>query len=180
MQVPYRLKKSFNKIQQRLVRELEKKFSGKDVILIANRRIMPPQKGASNKRPRSRTLTNVRFPQFLGPHSPRMHDFPILIFFILQIYCSDVPRLYNFDCSCGSTVRPIGKPMEMVAACSSCTYCLCVAQEWFPYGSTDVWCIAGAREDLGGPGVPHRDCRQACEVQTGRLQIPQGIFSILS
>lgn len=59
-QVPYRLKKSFNKIQQRLVRELEKKFSGKDVVLIANRRIMPPQKGASNKRPRSRTLTAVR------------------------------------------------------------------------------------------------------------------------
>ena len=58
-QVPYRLKKSFNKIQQRLVRELEKKFSGKDVVLIANRRIMPPQKGASNKRPRSRTLTAV-------------------------------------------------------------------------------------------------------------------------
>merc|ERR1712183_9499 len=53
--VPYRLKKSFNKIQQRLVRELEKKFSGKDVVLIANRRIMPPAKGASNKRPRSRT-----------------------------------------------------------------------------------------------------------------------------
>lgn len=61
IQVPYRLKKSFNKIQQRLVRELEKKFSGKDVVLIANRRIMPPQKGASNKRPRSRTLTSVRF-----------------------------------------------------------------------------------------------------------------------
>merc|ERR1712233_122007 len=47
------------KIQQRLVRELEKKFSGKDVVLIANRRIMPPTKGASNKRPRSRTLTSV-------------------------------------------------------------------------------------------------------------------------
>ena len=59
MKVPYRLKKSFNKIQLRLVRELEKKFSGKDVVLIANRRIMPPQKGASNKRPRSRTLTSV-------------------------------------------------------------------------------------------------------------------------
>jgi len=57
--VPYRLKKAFNKIQQRLVRELEKKFSGKDVVVIANRRIMPPTKGASNKRPRSRTLTSV-------------------------------------------------------------------------------------------------------------------------
>jgi len=58
--VPYRLLKSFHKIQQRLVRELEKKFSGKDVVLIANRRIMaPPSSGISNSRPRSRTLTAV-------------------------------------------------------------------------------------------------------------------------
>ena len=60
-QVPYRLLKSFHKIQSRLVRELEKKFSGKDVVLIANRRIMaPPTSGISNSRPRSRTLSAVR------------------------------------------------------------------------------------------------------------------------
>lgn len=35
--MPYRLLKAFHKIQQRLVRELEKKFSGKDVVLVANR-----------------------------------------------------------------------------------------------------------------------------------------------
>lgn len=59
--MPFRLLKSFHKIQQRLVRELEKKFSGKDVVLIANRRIMaPPSNGVSNSRPRSRTLTAVR------------------------------------------------------------------------------------------------------------------------
>ncbi len=59
-QVPYRLLKSFHKIQQRLVRELEKKFSGKDVVIIANRRIMAPTtSGQSNARPRSRTLTAV-------------------------------------------------------------------------------------------------------------------------
>lgn len=58
--VPYRLLKGFQKIQQRLVRELEKKFSGKDVVLVANRRIMPRTKNGSSKaRPRSRTLTNV-------------------------------------------------------------------------------------------------------------------------
>eukprot|EP00798_Chlamydomonas_sp_ICE-L_P000618 gene618-2050_t len=58
--VPYRLKKSFQKIQPRLVRELEKKFSGKDVVIVANRRIMPPTtSGVSNARPRSRTLTAV-------------------------------------------------------------------------------------------------------------------------
>ena len=60
MQVPYRLLKAFHKIQQRLVRELEKKFSGKDVVLIANRRILPPSStGKATDRPRSRTLTAV-------------------------------------------------------------------------------------------------------------------------
>ena len=61
VQVPYRLLKAFHKVQQRLVRELEKKFSGKDVVLIANRRIMPtPSSGKTIARPRSRTLTAVR------------------------------------------------------------------------------------------------------------------------
>ena len=58
--MPYRLRKSFKKIHNRLVRELEKKFSGKDVIFIATRRIMrPPKKGTAAARPRSRTLTSV-------------------------------------------------------------------------------------------------------------------------
>ncbi|RZC50401.1 hypothetical protein C5167_018844 [Papaver somniferum] len=58
--VPYRLRKGFKKIHVRLVRELEKKFSGKNVILIATRRIVrPPKKGAAVQRPRSRTLTAV-------------------------------------------------------------------------------------------------------------------------
>ncbi|KAG6506555.1 hypothetical protein ZIOFF_031879 [Zingiber officinale] len=54
------LRKSFKKIQVRLVRELEKKFSGKDVVLIATRRILkPPKKGSAVVRPRSRTLTAI-------------------------------------------------------------------------------------------------------------------------
>ncbi|KAK1320734.1 40S ribosomal protein S7 [Acorus calamus] len=58
--VPYRLRKAFRKIHVRLVRELEKKFSGKDVIFIATRRIVrPPKKGSAVVRPRSRTLTTV-------------------------------------------------------------------------------------------------------------------------
>ncbi|XP_047322748.1 40S ribosomal protein S7-like [Impatiens glandulifera] len=58
--VPYRLRKAFRKIQLRLVRELEKKFSGKDVIVVATRRIVrPPKKGSAVQRPRSRTLTSV-------------------------------------------------------------------------------------------------------------------------
>ncbi|GAB2232927.1 hypothetical protein Droror1_Dr00011996 [Drosera rotundifolia] len=58
--VPYRLRKAYRKIHVRLVRELEKKFSGKDVIIIATRKILrPPKKGSAAKRPRSRTLTSV-------------------------------------------------------------------------------------------------------------------------
>nr|GEW01467.1 40S ribosomal protein S7-like [Tanacetum cinerariifolium] len=58
--VPYRLRKPFRKIHTKLVRELEKKFSGKDVVFIATRRIVrPPKKGSAAQRPRSRTLTAV-------------------------------------------------------------------------------------------------------------------------
>ncbi|KAJ3699559.1 hypothetical protein LUZ61_003264 [Rhynchospora tenuis] len=58
--VPYRLRKAFKKIHVRLVRELEKKFSGKDVIVVATRRIVrPPKKGSAVIRPRSRCLTTV-------------------------------------------------------------------------------------------------------------------------
>ncbi|XP_010558559.1 PREDICTED: 40S ribosomal protein S7-3-like [Tarenaya hassleriana] len=58
--VPFRLRKAFRKIHLRLVRELEKKFSGKDVIVVATRRILrPPKKGSAVQRPRTRTLTAV-------------------------------------------------------------------------------------------------------------------------
>merc|ERR1711870_3696 len=55
--------KAFQKIQTRLVRELEKKFSGKHVVFIAQRRILPKPTRKVNKqkqkRPRSRTLQAV-------------------------------------------------------------------------------------------------------------------------
>ncbi|KAK3135848.1 hypothetical protein QOZ80_5BG0424240 [Eleusine coracana subsp. coracana] len=58
--VPYRLQKAYKKVHVRLVRELEKKFSGKDVILVATRRIVrPPKKGSAIVCPRNRTLTAV-------------------------------------------------------------------------------------------------------------------------
>eukprot|EP00178_Gracilaria_changii_P025875 TRINITY_DN79527_c0_g1_i1.p1 TRINITY_DN79527_c0_g1~~TRINITY_DN79527_c0_g1_i1.p1 ORF type:complete len:201 (+),score=50.64 TRINITY_DN79527_c0_g1_i1:47-649(+) len=61
--VPYQLLAQFHKVQQRLVRELEKKFSGAHVVLIAQRRILakPTQKSKRKlqKRPVSRTLTSV-------------------------------------------------------------------------------------------------------------------------
>ena len=83
--VPYRLLKGFQKIQQRLVRELEKKFSGKDVVLVANRRIMPKTKtGNSKARPRSRTLTNVS----TGAGSLFCHDdAPLSTFGLSALLC---------------------------------------------------------------------------------------------
>merc|ERR1712024_301745 len=56
--------RAYQKIQTRLVRELEKKFSGKHVVFIAQRRILPKESRKSKrknkqKRPRSRTLTSV-------------------------------------------------------------------------------------------------------------------------
>jgi hypothetical protein len=76
--VPYRLLKAFHKVQQRLVRELEKKFSGKDVVLIANRRIMRAgTSGRSNDRPRSRTLTAVS-------RAPPMSRATLLLSFLLR------------------------------------------------------------------------------------------------
>jgi len=63
--VPVPQLKAYQKVQPRLVRELEKKFSGKHVVFLAKRRILPKPKRGKNrraqkqKRPRSRTLTSV-------------------------------------------------------------------------------------------------------------------------
>lgn len=62
--VPVPQLKAYQKIQVRLVRELEKKFSGKHVVFIAQRRILPKptrktRRKNKQKRPRSRTLTSV-------------------------------------------------------------------------------------------------------------------------
>uniref|UniRef100_A0A194AP03 40S ribosomal protein S7 n=1 Tax=Pinctada fucata TaxID=50426 RepID=A0A194AP03_PINFU len=62
--VPVPQLRAYQKIQTRLVRELEKKFSGKHVVFIAQRRILPKptrktRRKNKQKRPRSRTLTSV-------------------------------------------------------------------------------------------------------------------------
>ncbi|KAK6335667.1 40S ribosomal protein [Orbilia brochopaga] len=60
--VPVPLLQNFHKIQQRLTRELEKKFSDRHVVFIAQRRILPKpgrRSRVTQKRPRSRTLTSV-------------------------------------------------------------------------------------------------------------------------
>ena len=61
--VPFKLRKAFNKVQIRLVRELEKKFSGRHVLIIAQRTILGKSYARNAKtngpRPRSRTLTAV-------------------------------------------------------------------------------------------------------------------------
>jgi len=60
--VPHRLHKRFQKLQSRLIRELEKKFSGKHIQIIAQRTILADsfkRKNPGQIRPRSRTLTSV-------------------------------------------------------------------------------------------------------------------------
>ncbi|CAN8097561.1 unnamed protein product [Discula destructiva] len=64
--VPVPSLQGFHRVQQRLTRELEKKFSDRHVLILAARRILPRPKRsarsrntATQKRPRSRTLTAV-------------------------------------------------------------------------------------------------------------------------
>jgi small subunit ribosomal protein S7e len=60
--VPFRKHKNFKKIQDRLIKELEKKFSGQHVTFIAQRTILSKNYKRTTKgqlRPRSRTLTAV-------------------------------------------------------------------------------------------------------------------------
>jgi len=60
--VPVHLIKGFQKVQSRLVRELEKKFSGKHVVFIGQRRIIPKPKHnvkLKQRRPFANTLTFV-------------------------------------------------------------------------------------------------------------------------
>ncbi|CAG8476088.1 3241_t:CDS:2 [Funneliformis caledonium] len=60
--VPVPLLKQFQKVQSRLTRELEKKFSDRHIVFIADRRILrkPGRRSrVKQARPRSRTLTSV-------------------------------------------------------------------------------------------------------------------------
>ncbi|EPZ35301.1 ribosomal protein S7e [Rozella allomycis CSF55] len=60
--VPVPLIKQVHKVQSRVVRELEKKFSDRHVIIIAQRRILPRETRKSRSkqpRPRNRTLAAV-------------------------------------------------------------------------------------------------------------------------
>merc|ERR1712039_627915 len=58
---PFRVWKSVTKIQGRLIRELEKKFSKKHIVFVANRTILDKnfRRKGLKVRPRSRTLTTV-------------------------------------------------------------------------------------------------------------------------
>ncbi|KAG8909755.1 40S ribosomal protein [Tulasnella sp. 408] len=61
--VPVPYLKAFRKLQQRLTRELEKKFADRHVVFVAQRRIVtkPPRNASKSQkfRPYSRTLTSV-------------------------------------------------------------------------------------------------------------------------
>lgn len=57
--VPVPLLRSFQKIHNRLVREMEKKFSDKHVVIVGNRKIISKAVHSKQQRPRSRTLSAV-------------------------------------------------------------------------------------------------------------------------
>mmetsp|Transcript_9502 Transcript_9502/g.24645 ORF Transcript_9502/g.24645 Transcript_9502/m.24645 type:complete len:192 (-) Transcript_9502:47-622(-) len=58
---PFRIWKAVRKIQGRLIRELEKKFSRKHIVFVANRTILDKnfRRKGLKVRPRTRTLTSV-------------------------------------------------------------------------------------------------------------------------
>jgi small subunit ribosomal protein S7e len=64
LQVPFRLFHTFRQRAScsllRMAKELERKFTGTDVLFVANYRILPkPKSGSLSRRARSRTLTSV-------------------------------------------------------------------------------------------------------------------------
>jgi small subunit ribosomal protein S7e len=63
LSLPYKLLTKYKMVAGRLVRDLEKKFSGQHVVVIAHRTIAPERPRTGKKvtglRPRSRTLTAV-------------------------------------------------------------------------------------------------------------------------
>eukprot|EP00168_Porphyra_purpurea_P016908 TRINITY_DN562_c0_g1_i7.p2 TRINITY_DN562_c0_g1~~TRINITY_DN562_c0_g1_i7.p2 ORF type:complete len:185 (+),score=51.08 TRINITY_DN562_c0_g1_i7:129-683(+) len=52
--VPYRLLTKYHKVQTRLVRELEKKFSGKHMVILAQRRVFPAERKGGRLAPQKR------------------------------------------------------------------------------------------------------------------------------
>merc|ERR1712232_1348871 len=60
--VPHKFHRRYKKVQSRIIREMEKKFSGSHVCIVAQRTIYSKNYTRKNKgqlRPRSRTLTAV-------------------------------------------------------------------------------------------------------------------------
>merc|ERR1712226_1610126 len=75
--VPVPQLSAFQKVQTRLVRELEKKFAGKHVVFVAQRRILAKPTRKANKlkqkRPRSRTLLAVHNSSLDGSRVFKIH-----------------------------------------------------------------------------------------------------------
>jgi len=59
VQVPFMQRSNYRKVQAMLAMQMEKKFSGKHVIFVTKRTIVPKPRVASLYRPRAMTKTNV-------------------------------------------------------------------------------------------------------------------------
>jgi small subunit ribosomal protein S7e len=61
--VPFTQLRAYHRVQSRLVRELEKKFAGKHVVVVGQRRILKKETKKNHKKqqkiPRSRTISSV-------------------------------------------------------------------------------------------------------------------------
>jgi small subunit ribosomal protein S7e len=93
--VPFKLLRSYHKHQQRLVRELEKKFSGKHVVIIGQRTVLGKNfsrtagKGAkgSTIRPRSRTLTAWQDAVLEVRNTSACHRITVLLCLFTLFFC---------------------------------------------------------------------------------------------
>jgi hypothetical protein len=143
--VPFRLLNQFHRIQQRLIRELEKKFSGKHVTIIAQRRILP----------REVCLT-------LAPAPPACES---------RIFCRAPPalaRLLEQQHSAAMMVELRAQTFFLYVLCGGLDT---GPQE--PHQQAEATLLPhpqlGARLDARGPGVSHRDRWQAYARSRGRL-----------
>ena len=147
--VPFRLLNQFHRIQQRLIRELEKKFSGKHVTIIAQRRILPrevclpPAPAPAPAPPACESRIFCRAHSALARLLEQQHSAAVMVELPAQTFF-----LFVF---CGGMDTGPQEPHQQAEA------------TLLPHPQL------GARLDARGPCVSHRDRWQAYARSRGRL-----------
>merc|ERR1712196_322296 len=92
--LPYRLKDLFRKNQVRLVHELEKKFSGQHIVLVATRNIQDKESPSPARRPRDRSAPNLALSQLcMRRSSPILCSLPTSVESALACKSMEASRL---------------------------------------------------------------------------------------